>query len=39
VEGGTEVWVTAMDVPSGISVEDHHAGMSSTLLNLAEFVE
>lgn len=39
VDGGTDVHITAKDVPIGISTEDHHAGMSSSLRNLAEFVE
>jgi uncharacterized protein YndB with AHSA1/START domain len=36
---GTEVAVAASDVPTGISPEDHHEGMSSSLANLAAFVE
>lgn len=36
---GTEVVVTAEDVPVGITAEDHHAGLASTLENLARFVE
>lgn len=39
VPGGTEVRVTAADVPEGISAEDHRAGMTSSLENLAKFVE
>jgi uncharacterized protein YndB with AHSA1/START domain len=39
VPGGTHVTVTAENVPSGISKEDHDVGMSSSLENLAEFVE
>jgi uncharacterized protein YndB with AHSA1/START domain len=39
VVAGTEVRVTAEDVPEGISAEDHHAGMHSSLENLAAFVE
>lgn len=39
VHGGTEVAVAASDVPSGVSAEDHHEGMSSSLANLAAFVE
>lgn len=37
--GGTEVAVMAEDVPDGISAEDHRAGMRSSLVNLAAFVE
>jgi|SRR5690606_19243064 len=37
--GGTDVRVTASDVPVGISAEDHQAGIRSTLENLAAFVE
>ena len=36
---GTMVTVTAEDVPSGISPEDHQAGFADTLANLARFVE
>ena len=39
VAGGTRVTVTARDVPRGISPQDHVAGLTSTLTNLAEFVE
>jgi uncharacterized protein YndB with AHSA1/START domain len=39
VPGGTEVTMAAENVPSGISAEDHEAGMTSTLANLAAFVE
>jgi uncharacterized protein YndB with AHSA1/START domain len=38
-EGETRVTVCAENVPSGISSEDHQAGMNSTLENLANFVE
>lgn len=37
--GGTEVTVTAENVPPGISAEDHDAGLRSSLENLARFVE
>ena len=37
--GGTEVTVTADNVPVGISAEDHAAGLASSLENLARFVE
>jgi uncharacterized protein YndB with AHSA1/START domain len=36
---GTRVEVRADDVPTGISPEDHAAGMESSLANLAGFVE
>lgn len=39
VAGGTNVTVTAEEVPAGISPEDHAAGLSSSLRNLARFVE
>ena len=37
-DGGTRVTVTATDVPDGISVEDHAAGLSSSLANLAAYL-
>ena len=36
---GTNVTVSAADVPSGISAEDHAVGLASSLENLARFVE
>jgi uncharacterized protein YndB with AHSA1/START domain len=39
VEGGTRIAIRAEDVPDGISAEDHAAGMSSSLANLAAYVE
>ncbi|MFI6304348.1 SRPBCC family protein [Amycolatopsis thailandensis] len=36
---GTEVTVTATDVPSGIGQADHEAGIASSLANLASFAE
>ena len=36
---GTEVAITAENVPSGITPEDHEAGMTSSLANLARCVE
>lgn len=39
VPEGTEVTITASDVPQGISAEDHATGLASTLANLAAFVE
>ena len=38
VDGGTRVDITADDVPDGISVVDHAAGLSSSLENLASYV-
>ena len=37
--GGTRVDITAADVPSGISAEDHAAGLASSLANLALHLE
>lgn len=37
--GATRVVITADDVPTGISPEDHAVGMQSSLANLATFVE
>jgi uncharacterized protein YndB with AHSA1/START domain len=39
VEGGTRVDITATDVPSGISAEDHAVGLESSLANLATYVQ
>jgi uncharacterized protein YndB with AHSA1/START domain len=39
VDGGTGVEIVAADVPDGISAEDHAAGLSSSLANLAAYVE
>ena len=36
---GTEVTVTATDVPPGIAQADHEAGIASSLANLASYVE
>ncbi len=36
---GTEVRITAEDVPDGISAEDHAEGLSSSLSNLAAYLE
>ena len=38
-EAGTRVDIMAEDVPDGISAEDHAAGLSSSLANLADYVE
>jgi len=39
VDGGTLVDFRADDVPTGISAEDHAAGLASSLANLAALVE
>ena len=39
VDGGTRVEITADDVPDGISADDHAAGLTSSLDNLASYVE
>ena len=39
VDGGTRVEVTADDVPDGIAADDHAAGLTSSLDNLAGYVE
>jgi uncharacterized protein YndB with AHSA1/START domain len=39
VDGGTRVEITADDVPDGISADDHTAGMTSSLHNLARYVQ
>jgi uncharacterized protein YndB with AHSA1/START domain len=38
VEGGTRVEITADDVPDGVSVADHAAGMASSLEQLARYL-
>lgn len=38
-EGGTRVDFVAADVPDGISAEDHAQGLTSSLANLARYVE
>jgi uncharacterized protein YndB with AHSA1/START domain len=38
VPGGTEVTITADNVPDGISKQDHADGMRSSLANLASFL-
>lgn len=37
--GGTRVTIACTDVPPGIDAKDHEDGMTSTLANLARFVE
>ncbi|MGH3498344.1 MAG: SRPBCC family protein [Nocardioidaceae bacterium] len=39
VTGGTRVDIRAEDVPTGISAEDHAAGLGSSLANLAAYLE
>lgn len=39
VHDGTRVRITADDVPDGISAEDHAEGLSSSLTNLAAYLE
>ena len=39
IDGRTRVEITADDVPDGISADDHAAGLSSSLNNLASYVE
>ena len=37
--GGTRIRITADDVPDGITAEDHAEGLSSSLANLAAYLE
>jgi uncharacterized protein YndB with AHSA1/START domain len=39
VDAGTNVQIRADGVPAGISAEDHDAGMTSSLANLAAYLE
>jgi uncharacterized protein YndB with AHSA1/START domain len=39
VDAGTRVEIRADNVPAGISVEDHAAGLASSLANLAAYLE
>jgi uncharacterized protein YndB with AHSA1/START domain len=39
VAAGTNVQIRADDVPAGISADDHAAGMTSSLANLAAYLE
>ena len=39
VEGGTRVDLRAEDVPTGISAEDHAAGLASSLANLSGWLQ
>jgi hypothetical protein len=38
VAGGTRIEIRADDVPAGISADDHAAGLTSSLRNLAAYV-
>lgn len=38
VDGGARVDITADEVPDGVSVKDHAAGMNSSLANLASYL-
>jgi uncharacterized protein YndB with AHSA1/START domain len=39
VAGGTQITITAQNVPHGISKQDHDAGLNSSLENLANYLE
>jgi uncharacterized protein YndB with AHSA1/START domain len=39
VDAGTRVDIVAQDVPDGITAQDHAAGLSSSLANLAAYSE
>lgn len=39
VDGGTRVDITADDVPDVVSPGDHATGLTSSLVNLAEYLE
>ena len=39
VDGGTRVDIIADNVPDGITADDHAAGLASSLVNLAEYLE
>jgi uncharacterized protein YndB with AHSA1/START domain len=39
VDGGTRVDIIADNVPDGITADDHAAGLASSLMNLAEYLE
>jgi uncharacterized protein YndB with AHSA1/START domain len=39
VDGGTRVDIVADDVPDGIAAKDHAAGLASSLMNLADYLE
>jgi uncharacterized protein YndB with AHSA1/START domain len=39
VDGGTRVDIIVDNVPDGIAAKDHAAGLASSLMNLAEYLE
>lgn len=39
LSNGTQVTIVAENIPCGIKAEDHKKGITSTLQNLAEFIE
>lgn len=39
IDGGTRVDISADNVPDGIAAEDHAAGLFSSLVNLAQYLE
>lgn len=39
IDAGTRVDIRAADVPTGISADDHAAGLASSLANLAQLLE
>jgi hypothetical protein len=39
LDGGTRLDIIADNVPDGIAAEDHAAGLASSLMNLAEYLE
>jgi uncharacterized protein YndB with AHSA1/START domain len=39
VDGGTRVGIRADDVPTGITAEDHAAGLAASLSNLAAYLD
>jgi len=39
VDEGTRVDIIADNVPDGIAANDHAAGLASSLVNLAEYLE
>jgi len=39
VDGGTRVDIIADNVPDGITADDHAAGLASSLVNLAKYLE
>lgn len=39
VRDGTQVCITAENVPDGVSAQDHRAGMESSLKQLAAYLD